>query len=157
MIWFWNRAKIKDSQIAVLSAKSADLLARFHAQNFARGWNSEEFEDLLTQGSIVCLGLKIEKKLAGFLLLRFAADEVEVLTVAIDRSFRGAGLGEKLLRHGFDLAKQKQARHAHLEVEAGNTPALRLYDKLGFQEAGRRRGYYVSSGDADALIMSRVL
>ena len=157
MIWFWNRRKAEASQIVTLSAKSADALASFHGRNFARGWSREEFEDLLMQASVFCLGLTINTKTAGFLLLRFAAVEVEVLTIAIESRFRGAGLGEKLLRRGLELARERQARAVFLEVEAGNRAALRLYEKLGFQETGRRRGYYVSSGDSDALVMSRAL
>jgi ribosomal-protein-alanine N-acetyltransferase len=80
------------------------------------------------------------------------ADEVHVTNLAVRPASRGEGVGRLLL--GTLLARQRAlgARRAFLEVRPGNTEARRLYAGLGFREVGRRRGYYVDTGE-DALLL----
>ncbi|PWR20884.1 ribosomal protein S18-alanine N-acetyltransferase [Zavarzinia compransoris] len=95
----------------------------------------------------------------GFILLRGAADETEVITIAVDPAARGRGLGRALLGAGLDRAARAGAARAFLEVAVDNDAALALYRRAGFAEAGRRRGYYrrADGGFADALVMARDL
>ena len=73
---------------------------------------------------------------------RRAADEAEILSVAVARAWRGRGLARRLL----DLHLRRLAgfglRAVFLEVDEDNEPARRLYARAGFREVGRRPGYY---------------
>ena len=73
---------------------------------------------------------------------RRAADEAEILSVAVARAWRGRGLARRLL----DLHLRRLAglglRAVFLEVDEDNVPARRLYARAGFREVGRRPGYY---------------
>ena len=80
------------------------------------------------------------------------ADEAHIATVATHPDWRGCGLGLYLMLALLDAARAKGARLSTLEVRAGNTPARRLYEKLGYEVAGRRRRYY-RDGE-DGLIMT---
>jgi [ribosomal protein S18]-alanine N-acetyltransferase len=100
--------------------------------------------------------------LAGFIISRLAADEAEILSVAVAASARGRGIAGKLL----DLHMRRLAGLGvgaiFLEVGNDNAPALRLYAAAGFAEVGRRGGYYQSStadaaADATALVLRRDL
>jgi [ribosomal protein S18]-alanine N-acetyltransferase len=85
----------------------------------------------------------------GFWLM---ADEAHVATIASHPNWRRCGLGLYLMLTLLDVAQAAGARLSTLEVRAGNLPAQRLYEKLGFGIAGRRRHYY-RDGE-DGLIMT---
>jgi ribosomal-protein-alanine N-acetyltransferase len=78
--------------------------------------------------------------------------ELRINNLAVREASRGKGIGEALLRNLMELARQAGCQIASLEVRPSNLPALRLYEKLGFREAGRRRGYYTDTHE-DALLM----
>jgi ribosomal-protein-alanine N-acetyltransferase len=96
--------------------------------------------------------------IVGFLMSRFAADEAEILTIAVAPNQRGQGLAGQLLhRHLGRLAALGIAR-IFLEVGEDNRPALRLYDKSGFRQVGRREAYYPrTKGAISALTLRREL
>jgi [ribosomal protein S18]-alanine N-acetyltransferase len=75
----------------------------------------------------------------GFWLLM---DEAHIATIASHPGWRGCGLGQCLMLALLDQAFARGAALATLEVRVGNTPARRLYEKLGFEEVGERRNYY---------------
>ena len=139
--------------MSVLRAGPADLdrLARIHARAFPQPW---------TAGDIAALGgAALAEAEAGMILVRTAAGEAEVLTVAVVPEARGRGLGRRLVEAGLDAARQAGADLIFLEVAEDNAPARRLYAACGFSETGRRPGYYHRPGEpaVDALVMSRAL
>lgn len=135
------------------------LLAEIHARAFAHEWSETELAALVADPAVICLVTKRgnafgTKRPFGFLLLRFAADEAEVLTIAIDPTRRGRGYGHMLMMAGIERLIRRDVAHLFLEVDEGNTPAIRLYRKLGFIEVGKRKGYYATAtGPATALVM----
>jgi ribosomal-protein-alanine N-acetyltransferase len=80
----------------------------------------------------------------GFWLLM---DEAHIATIASHPDWRGCGLGLHLMLALLDAAQSLGARLSTLEVRAGNLPAQRLYEKLGYRLAGRRRHYYRDGED----------
>jgi [ribosomal protein S18]-alanine N-acetyltransferase len=91
----------------------------------------------------------------GFILFRVAADEAEVLTLAVTPAARRHGLGRRLLRAALERAAAQGAARMFLEVSAANGPARGLYETAGFSEVARRPRYYVDG--SDALVLSRTL
>ncbi|CUA88712.1 ribosomal-protein-alanine acetyltransferase [Chelatococcus sambhunathii] len=144
-----------------LSPADAAAVAAIHATSFARGWEASEFERLIAAGSNVAEGVLAadSRALDGFALSRVAADDAEILTIAVAEARRGRGLARHLLAHHLGSLAGRGARRIFLEVEAENGPALALYRRFGFEEVGRRDGYY-RKGDgstATALVMARDL
>jgi ribosomal-protein-alanine N-acetyltransferase len=90
---------------------------------------------------------------------RQAADEAEILSVALDPEARGRGHARMLLGAHLQTLAYAGVRTVHLEVENGNEPALALYRRLGFKRVGQREGYYVrpDGSRANAVSMSRAL
>lgn len=82
-----------------------------------------------------------EGKCAGFLMTRFAADEEELLLIAVHPDFRGLGLGSKLISMLRNRAAERGIEKIFLEMRANN-PAEHLYRKMGFKPIGRRPNYY---------------
>jgi len=95
---------------------------------------------------------------SGCAIIRVAADEAELLTIAVEPARRLRGLGSALLAEVIAAAAAGGATRLFLEVAADNAPGLALYRSRGFTEVGRRRGYYPrADARADALIMARHL
>jgi len=149
---------------AILDARPADAaaLARVHADAFRHGWSESEFERLLAERNTVChvaRGSGGTGPICGFVISRIVEDEAEILMVAVSRSEQGRGLARRMIaRHLGRLAAQG-ARQVFLEVDEGNSPAIRLYTRAGFEQVGKRAGYYAEAGKpaAAALIMRRSL
>lgn len=89
--------------------------------------------------------------LGGMVLGRVAADEAEILTLAVNPEQRRHGLGSALLRAAMERARGLGAASMFLEVAVTNHAALALYEKHGFSEAGLRRRYYTDGTDALVL------
>jgi ribosomal-protein-alanine N-acetyltransferase len=136
----------------------AQRFAQLHASLFRRGWSEDEMERLLLDRRVLAHRVTIGERLAGFILSRCAADEAEILSVAVDRRLQGRGLARRLLDLHIRRLAGMGVRKLFLEVEEGNKPARRLYHRAGFREAGRRPGYYPrSEGAAAALVLQRDL
>ena len=88
--------------------------------------------------------------------LQIAVDEAHILNLCIDRHFSHRGYAKQLLEHLLGMAEQVNARMAFLEVRPSNPRAMQLYDRAGFNEVGRRSGYYDSkNGREDAIVMAK--
>lgn len=137
----------------------AALLAKLHAPAFDDAWPEPAFASLLAQAEIsVLIGALGSAAAQGFILVRNAADEAEVLTFCVAEEVRRHGLGGALLEAACGTARERGAAHVFLEVAANNAAALGLYRPSGFAEVGRRAAYYHRGPDAsDALVMRRIL
>ncbi len=95
---------------------------------------------------------------AGFVLTRYAADEEELLLIAVAPAFRGRGLGRALIYRLLENSRERGVTRIFLEMREGN-PAIHLYQKLGFEPIGRRPKYYrLSNGQrVDAITFGRVI
>ncbi len=130
--------------IEPLGTEAAPRLAAIHASAFARPWSTLDFERLMAERGVIADGLFLGRagKPAGFALSRIVLDEAEILTVAVAPEARGKGHARPLLVHHLDALSRRGVTRVHLEVEEGNGPAIAVYRRLGFQETGRRDGYY---------------
>ncbi len=155
MAW-WDALTPPPHTALLLDAAQAPTLARLHATAFARPWDAHEFERILCERSAFAHGLWRAGTLQGFILSRRAADEAEILTVVIAPGLRGGGHARGLLQRHLDGLAQAGTTRVHLEVDEGNTPALKVYRRLGFTQVGERTGYYAKADGsrATALTMS---
>ncbi len=139
------------------SATASDFaaLSRLHKACFAEGWDERALLDLAASGARAKVAER-SGRIAGFILFRTAADESEILTLAVGPGERRSGLGRSLVRSAAQEAARAGAARLFLEVGANNAAARALYADLGFREAGLRKGYYRAAGAApeDALILS---
>jgi len=102
--------------------------------------------------SLVVLTLPESEKIIGCGCFWAILEEAHITIMAIHPDYQGQGLGKLLLYGLMENAVRRALERATLEVKASNTIALSLYEKFGFQIAGRRKGYYEKTGE-DALIL----
>ena len=94
--------------------------------------------------------------LAGFIVSRFAADEMEIHNLAVRPDLRRHGIATQLLTGALDHARSRGAKNCFLEVRHTNTSAISFYLRHRFTQSGRRLANY-SDPPADALLLSRPL
>ena len=137
---------------------SVPAISRIEQESFDSPWSADEItKDVMSKdGSIYVAVIESDGEKAGYAEMRTVAGEAQIYNIVIDRAFRGKGLGEMLLRHLIDKAKETGCSLVTLEVRGGNEAAMELYHKLGFKEVGRRRGYYAKGGE-DAVLMDLAL
>ena len=135
------------------TASDAPALAALHAAAFPpdQAWGAEAIGLMLAMPG--AFGLWCEG--AGLVLARVAAEEAEILTLAVAPAARRQGQGAALLAGAMAAARIRGAEAMFLEVAAGNAAALALYGGFGFTEVGRRRRYYPDG--SDALVLRRTL
>ena len=126
------------------------------------GWSARAFESFLQAAAsfVVVLrtpaGASDSGGIVAYCAFRVAADEIELLSLAVTPPWRRQGLGRWLGHLVFDLGARRGARKVFLEVRSGNEPARRLYASLGFQETGRRAAYYKDPVE-DAIVLARTV
>ncbi len=140
--------------------KAADC-ARLHAADFAHPWSAQEIAALIARSTTLAAAAldPARGELRGFVLSRLAADEAEILTIAVEPALRGRGVGSALLSESLRQARNAGAKSMFLEVDENNTPALALYARFGFVKVGERVGYYRRKGGlrATAVVMRKSL
>lgn len=153
----WTRRRTP-ARIAPLDSRCAARLAALHGAAFAQPWSALDFERLLAESNVIADGLFLgrDREPDGFVLSRKAADEAEILSVALASEAQGQGHARQLLAEHMQNLSRAGVRTVHLEVDEGNAPALALYRHLGFREVGRRPAYYVKrdGSRACALMLS---
>src|ERR1700719_5115286 len=139
--------------------RDAACLAQLHGASFHRGWGEGEFETMLSERNTLIHRLRAGRKIIGFAASRVAADEAEILSIAVAASHRGRGLSRNLLLTPLGHLAGHGVRTVFLEVEENNQPARRLYERSGFAIVGRRERYYREANGVqlNALLMRRDL
>jgi len=136
-------------------------LQHVHGLSFWQGWDEAAFHAFLRDDAIVCFIARpvgVPDKIMGFILVRQVADEAEILTFAVAPTNRRQGVGHALLDATLRHIHHQRVQKLFLEVEEKNHAALSLYRRFGFEETGRRPGYYqTQKGRCDALMMRRLL
>lgn len=145
--------------VRLMQTSDSTQAAYLHGLSFARGWTEEEIGTLVLDRQVEANALVRGKGLDGFVLSRLAADEAEILTIAVAPAQRGAGLGRKLLSHHLARLAARGVKALFLEVEDSNTAAKALYARAGFVEVGRRPAYYAKADGsrAEAVVLKRDL
>ncbi|GAA1429474.1 GNAT family N-acetyltransferase [Streptomyces thermospinosisporus] len=95
------------------------------------------------------------ESLQGYVLSAVRADRLAgwVHSLAVAREQRGRGLGRQLMEEALRRLDEAGVLEARLAVEPANTPAITLYEALGFSPDGAVQQDYFGPGE-ERLIMS---
>ena len=125
-------------------------------------WTEQQYLDLLgaKRESPTRLALVTQEDgssaLAGFLVARHSPPQWELENIVVAGEVRRTGIGKKLMDTLLVQARQTSSDAVLLEVRESNAAARRLYEKLGFQETGRRKAYYTNPSE-DAVLYGKIL
>src|SRR3954468_4149338 len=132
-------------------------VARIEQASYAFPWSENIFRDCLRVG-YTCRALDLAGQIIGYGVMSLGAGEAHILNVCVREEFRSVGFGRRLLEQLMERAAEAGVSEAFLEVRPSNLAAIRLYQRLGFEQIGIRRGYYQApDGREDAIVLKREL
>ncbi len=136
-------------------ASDAPGLAALHAHALPPGWPAADLAASCANANRIVLKAVDGGVLLGFAVLQFAADEAEILSLAVAAEARRQGVASSIMEASIAAFDQKPVSHIYLEVAEGNGAALKLYEKFGFRVFAQRKNYYQASRSdpVTALIM----
>ncbi len=131
-----------------------DAVQAIELASFSTPWPAHAYRAELASNRLAhYLVVRTGGDVVGYAGLWLMVDEAHITTFAIHPDWRRRRLGARLLLALFDVAVERQAVEATLEVRPSNLAARRLYERFGFRPVGIRAGYY-SDDHEDALIMT---
>ncbi len=121
---------------------------------FSTPWSEKVYtETIANENSIYLIAVDEETdRIIGTCGLMSILGEGDISNVAVLEEYRGQGIAYRLMRELMELGRQENITQFILEVRASNDPAIRLYEKCGFQLIGRRKMFYENPSE-DALMM----
>jgi len=145
-------------EILLRSMKAEDLaqVESIEKQSFSQPWSRQSFQAELDTSEVSQPMVAVRRgEVVGYVVPWYVADELQIANLAVRPDCRKQGIGTALLSVTLESARQQNCTAAYLEVRASN-PALEFYEKMGFQQSGRRREYYHPEHE-DAVLMQKPL
>lgn len=145
------------SEMIIRQARESDIdeIARMDQLCFSAPWSRESFRQEIQENGLalyLVAELPLTGELVGYAGIWAILEEGHITNVAVHPDYRRRHIGEALVKVLMEEASASGIRLFTLEARVSNEPAIRLYKKFGFQEAGVRKGYYEDNNE-DALIM----
>ncbi len=127
--------------IRTMKPEDASNAASLDQEMFTQPWSEQGFLNALT-GQNLFLAAEKNSCLIGYCGMYCAADEGEIVNVAVKKDVRQKGVGETMLRTLLQQAQNAGIHTVLLEVRVSNQAAIHLYEKLGFEICGLRKSFY---------------
>jgi ribosomal-protein-alanine N-acetyltransferase len=141
-------------KIRILELRDLSAIETIEQKAYPTPWSRSMFASELAKPTSICLGAFEGEDLVGYVINSRYVDAWHVMNVAVAPEHQRRGVATALLERLFELTADDERRGYTLEVRVSNEDAIRLYEKLGFESRGIRRGYYTDNRE-DAVIMWR--
>ena len=141
-------------EIRRLELGHLNAIEEIERRSYPTPWSRSMFASELAKPTSICLGAFEGEELVGYVINSRYVDAWHVMNVAVDPDHQRRGVASRLLERLFELTRDDERRGYTLEVRVSNEAAIELYERLGFEPRGIRRGYYTDNRE-DALIMWR--
>lgn len=161
------RARVVDgTTVRRMTAADLPAVVAIETEAFSTPWQLDTFEGLLDRDELELLvlagggesadggeGAAGSDEVLGYAVLWCVLDQGELANIAVRPELRGRGLGARLLEQVVAVSRRRRVTKLYLEVRDSNDGALRLYERFGFREVGRRTSYYKEPRE-DARVMA---
>jgi ribosomal-protein-alanine N-acetyltransferase len=138
-----------------IDPRDLDAVETIERASYPTPWSRSMFAAELRKPGSIAIGAFAEGgELVGYAFVSRYVDAWHVMNVAVAPDSRRRGIATTLLERLFEVTESDPRRGYTLEVRVSNADAIRLYERLGFEARGTRRGYYTDNRE-DALIMWR--
>ena len=123
-------------------------IARIERLSFSTPWTEEMILSEMREPLSSFFVVEINHSIIGYYGFLHILDELHILNVAVDPSYRGRKVGSALIEHLLERGRALSVRAVTLEVRESNFPAIKLYEKYGFHSVGIRPHYYTDKENA---------
>ncbi len=147
------------AEILVRDAVSEDsaAIAELEIATFPMPWSEESIlHDIENNRLARVIVAECDGIFAGYADVWNIVGEAQLNNIAVCENMRGRHVGLEIMNDMIERLRAENVTELSLEVRPSNTKAISLYCKLGFEEIGRREGYYIDNGE-DALILRKEL
>lgn len=138
--------------ITPMNKDDLNEVCEIEKQCFSIPWSKRSFEEALDNRNACYLTAKLYGKVVGYCGAYKILDEADINQVAVADSYRRKGIGRAVLGALLQHLEEEGITAITLEVRSSNTPAVRLYESMGFSTEGIRKNFYEKPTE-DALIM----
>jgi len=150
-------AGLRDVRFRPMSIPDVAAVAAVERASYQFPWSEGVFRDCVRVGYL-CRVVEFRNEVSGYGIMSFGAGEAHVLNICIRDQLRGYGIGRSLMDYLLDRARDEYMQDVFLEVRPSNAVAIRLYESMGFERIGLRKGYYQAvGGREDALVYKLAL
>lgn len=147
-----------------------DAVLAIEAISHPHPWTKGNFSDSLAAGHwAYCIRPEVGEKVSGsyldpavlwaYCILFPAVDELHLLNITVSPKLRQLGLGKRIMAAIEGVSAQQKIPRIILEVRPSNLGALSLYQSLGYEQIGLRKGYYPQTPETgareDAIVMAK--
>ena len=141
-------------KIEIMNSSHVAQIANLEKLCFSDPWSENSIASELDNKLAFWLVATEADRVAGYIGSQTVMDETDMMNVAVHPDYRRKGIAEALVNTLVENLQKLGSHCLTLEVRASNTPAITLYEKLGFSEIGRRKNYYRNPRE-DALILRK--
>lgn len=138
--------------IRELKAADAPAVSKIEEETFSMPWSVQDFLEMVEADYAYYYVAEADGEIAGCCGIRNIVGEGEITNVVVAQNYRGQGIGRALMEYMLKEAPSHGIGDCTLEVRVSNTPAIKLYESLGFKGEGVRPHFYEKPVE-DALIM----
>ena len=138
--------------IRTMEERDLECVAAIEKEIFSIPWSQKAFSDSLNSSNTEYIVAEKDGVIAGYCGMYISFEEGNITNVAVASKFRRQNIATLLLKHLLKLASERAVTDVILEVRETNVPAIKLYEQLGFEEAGIRKNFYEKPVE-NALIM----
>jgi ribosomal-protein-alanine N-acetyltransferase len=150
-------AALRDIRFRPMTIPDVAPVAAVERASYQFPWSEGVFRDCVRVGYL-CRVVEYRSEISGYGIMSFGAGEAHVLNICIRQELRGTGVGRRLMDYLLDRARDEYMQDVFLEVRPSNLIAIGLYESMGFQRIGLRKGYYQAvGGREDALVYKLAL
>ena len=120
----------------------AAALSGIEQEVFSMPWSVNDFLEMNAHDEVAYLVAEQDGEIIGGCGVRNVLGDGEITNVVIKEKYRGHGYAKRMLTELLELGRGLGARDFTLEVRVSNTPAIKLYESLGFVSEGIRPRFY---------------
>ena len=139
---------MSDYRVREATEIDASEIARIEKASFSTPWSEEMILSEMREPLSSFFVIEFNNTIIGYYGFLHILDELHILNVAVDPSYRGRKVGSALIEHLLERGRAFSVRAVTLEVRESNLPAIKLYEKYGFHSVGIRPHYYTDKENA---------
>lgn len=138
-----------------MEEKDVEAVSRIEEATFSMPWSPASFLEMLKSNNTFYVVAEEEGKILGSCGVLQVLDEGNITNVVIEKESRGRGIGTAMLSFLMEEGKKQGISAYTLEVRVSNSPAIHVYEKLGFVSEGIRKNFYEKPREDAAIMWKR--
>ena len=139
-----------------LSYDDIAMISQMEREYFGQPWSESSIATYAEKGNTIFVVARRGQEVVGYIAILCILDEGNLVSIAVQKECREMGIATELLDIAYERAAERGVASIHLEVRESNGAAIRLYEKEGFAQIGRRKRFY-SKPEEDALLYLKEL